>query len=284
MTLSVETSQPRPEADYYSKWSHHRIGTIIRICDDFIVHIDKDGKLDWEVAAANDSTSSSTPARQKELGQVFGEIVVCESASFSGYSPEHALQYKTMLGEAYVHWITGDALTSRKLVAAARDYYRERSEETSRGWYLQTTALATGPFLLIGVFAWLMRLEIAALIGQSALNIILAACTGAIGALFSVIVRSGKLQVKASAGRSLHVLEAVSRVCVGAISGVIGYLALTSELILPNLLKNTHRAEILCLVALAAGAGERMATSIISKFESIEKPRRVEVADDKLDK
>lgn len=272
--MPVGTSQSALQGDYYSKWSHHRIGTIIRICDDFIVHIDTDGKLDWEVAAANDAINSATPARQKELSQIFGEIVVCESTSFDGYASEQAHQYKTMLGEAYVHWITGDASTSRKLIAAARDYYRERSEETSRRWYLQTTALATAPFLLIGIFAWLMRVNLVTFVGQGAFNVTLAACMGAIGALFSVIVRSGKLQVKASAGRGLHMLEAASRVCVGAISGVIGYLALTSELILPSLLKNSHRAEILLLVALAAGAGERMATSIISKFERVEKTPR----------
>jgi hypothetical protein len=273
--MSNETSPRSQAVDYFSKWGHHRIGTRIRVCDEFIVHIDKDGKLDWEVSGTpNGVLSNPTPAQQKELSQVVGEIVVCDTASFIGYAPEHAHQYKLMLGEAYVHWILGDADASRKLIAAARDYYRERSEEHSRGWYLKTTALATVPFVSIGVVAWLMRLELIALVGQSAFNICLAACTGAIGAMFSVIVRSGKLQVKASAGRSLHILEAVSRVCVGAIAGVIGYLAFTSELILPNLLKSPHRAEILFLVALAAGAGERMATSIISKFERIEQPRR----------
>jgi hypothetical protein len=38
-------------ANYYDKWKHHDVGTLIRICNECIVHIDKKGKLDWEMDA-----------------------------------------------------------------------------------------------------------------------------------------------------------------------------------------------------------------------------------------
>ncbi len=258
------TPQPKPKVDIYRKWAHHKIGTRIRISEKFIVHIDTDGKLDWEI---DDDDVEQTPAEKQALRDAYSEIVVCESVALTGYSAEHQRQFLTILGEAYVHWIEGDPATVKKLVKEARKYIRERSEETSRRWYLTASMDSAGYFLFAGIVAWLTKDVVIGHVGQKVFYVGLAACSGAVGALFSVIVRSGKIKFKASAGWNLHVLEASSRITAGAISGVIAYLALTSDLLLGTLLNNPHRMELALLASLAAGAGERLATSIISRFE-----------------
>jgi hypothetical protein len=251
-------------ASYYERWKHHDVGTLIRICDDYIVYIDKKGKLDWEINMSVDELSDTD---KNALTAVYCDIVVHESASLDGYSPEHKERYLTILGEAYVHWITQDPVTARRLVTAAQQYYRERSEETSRSWYLNCATRVSCMFLIAGALAWVGKAGVIAFIGITGFKLGIAAVAGSSGALFSVIARTGKLNFKASAGRGLHELEAASRICTGAISGVVVYLAFTSELILGELLKNVHRTEIALLASIAAGAAERLTSSIISRFD-----------------
>lgn len=106
------------------------------------------------------------------------------------------------------------------------------------------------------------------IVGEVAFWLLLSACAGAIGALFSVITRSGHLSVDASAGKDLHKLEARSRIVAGALSGAIVSLAIMTEMILAPLSKGGRMHVVVVLGALAAGAGERLASSIISKLDS----------------
>jgi hypothetical protein len=86
------------------------------------------------------------------------------------------------------------------------------------------------------------------------------------GALLSVITRSGTLRFDCSAGRSLHHIEAASRICAGVLSGVLIALAVESGLVLGPLLASANRVTILLVAAFAAGTTERFAPSIISKL------------------
>jgi hypothetical protein len=83
-----------------------------------------------------------------------------------------------------------------------------------------------------------------------------------------VIWRSGQLKFDCSAGKALHYLEGASRIWAGALSGVVVALAVKSQLVLAPLTRGGNAMTVLMLAAFAAGAGERLATSIISTFES----------------
>lgn len=104
--------------------------------------------------------------------------------------------------------------------------------------------------------------------GTAALDMVMYAATGSMGAVLSVIVRSGKLHFDSSSGRPLHVLEASSRIGAGAISAVLAVLAVKSGLVLSALVNTTNLPYVLLLAAAGAGSAERYATSIISRFES----------------
>jgi hypothetical protein len=102
-------------------------------------------------------------------------------------------------------------------------------------------------------------------LGDGAFWLLLSSVGGAIGALLSVIQRTGKFTFDCSAGRALHCLEATSRIWAGAISGVLAGLAVRSEVILAVLAHGGRAPAIMMLAAFAAGAGERLATSIIAE-------------------
>lgn len=254
--------------DYHEQWAHHSVGFLIRATKDYVVHIDKDGKLDWETTPDFDGEIKKRPDEQKSmLGAVIGEICLAESIPLRDFSDEVKHHYLKLLGEALVHWISGDAGLSHKMVEGALAYLRERSAETSRRWYLSAGITSAGLFCIVGILAWLCRIQMIDILDLNGFMLLLATCSGAIGAMFSIIVRSGNLTFNASAGRRLHYLEASSRITAGAISAVIAYLAVKSEFILGAILHSTENSMLLFLATLAAGTGERFASSIISKFD-----------------
>lgn len=232
------------------------------------MHIDTNGRLDWETTPDFDKEIAARSDDQSHLlGIVKGEICLAEAAPLQGYSNEIKHHFVKLLGEALVHWIEGEVETSRKMVQGALGYLRERNEETSRRWYLSAGINSASLFCIAGIMAWLYRNEVITILGRNGFMLLLAACCGAVGAMLSIIVRSGNLKFSASAGRGLHYLEASSRVSAGAISGVIVFLAIKSELLLSPFFHGQGNPMLLFLAPLAAGAGERMATSIISKFD-----------------
>lgn len=265
---SPSNSQNGARGDYPERWAHHDIGFLIRVTERFIVHIDKKGQIDWETTPEYDQELKLLSEEiRAQLSELSGDISVCEASMVQGYSPEIRHHYLKLLGEARAHIILGEIGPTKKMIRAARKYYRERSEEVSRDWYVSTGIISASLYLVLGIAAWLARVPMLSILGPTGFMTLLAACSGAVGAMFSIIARSGRLTFKATAGLRIHRLEASSRVTIGAISGVVVYLAFTSGLVLGSLAQGEKTRPLLLLASLAAGAIERVATSIISKFD-----------------
>jgi hypothetical protein len=164
-----------------------------------------------------------------------------------------------------------DYAGARKILESAGQYFRARSEETSRRWYVFGSFLSTMPFLCLGVAAWLSRgPAIYNLLGHTGFLLTLSLAAGALGALISVIARSGALAFDSSAGWQLHYLEAASRIVMGAVSGALIGLAVQSGIFFQSLLTSTPTANIILIIAaFAGGSSERLLGSIISKFDPI---------------
>jgi hypothetical protein len=106
------------------------------------------------------------------------------------------------------------------------------------------------------------------MLGIGMLWLMLSAVAGAMGALLSVIARTGKLQFDCSSGRMLHYLEGASRIWAGALSGIVVALAIRTEMFLAPLARGEKLYAVMMIAAFAAGAVERLATSIISSVGS----------------
>lgn len=261
-------NQP-PRGDYPDIWQHHDIGVLIRATKDFLVHIDKNGHIDWETTPDYDrSVKGDARHNGAKEGAILNECAVLETSPCSGLSGETVTQFKRLLGEAMVNAFELDYTAAQRMVATARQFHQNRSQEISRKWYLVSSFKTVIPVILAASVLWLARGFWTELIGETAFWLLLAVCAGAIGALFSVITRSGHLGVDASAGEDLHELEARSRIAAGAFSGLVVGLAIMTEMILGALTKGGRMHLVIVLGALAAGAGERLASSIISKLNS----------------
>lgn len=122
----------------------------------------------------------------------------------------------------------------------------------------------------MGALLWAARGFFIDWLGESAVWALLGTVAGALGALLSVIWRSGKLAFDCSAGERLHFLEGASRIAAGALSGFLVALAILSQLIFASLAQGQQLHGVLLVACLAAGSGERLATSIISRFEGLQ--------------
>ena len=172
------------------------------------------------------------------------------------------------LGEGIARGLQNDFKGAQLILNSAEEYLKARSEETSRFWYLSGSACMAFPFAMIALLIWLGRAWFRAQIGQYAFLEILCICAGALGALLSVITRTGKQRFDCSAGMRLHYLEAASRIWAGAISGVLVGLAVHSQIVFTAFTHAGNLASVMILAALTSGVSERLSVSIIANLGS----------------
>lgn len=267
--MSDENNQAGAERDYKSRWSDHKIGYLIRSTKQYIVYIDTDGYLDWSTTThydANEAGSANFSAEKRNA--IIADAALLEVTPCDGLSAEARQQFKRLIGESLVCCFDLDYVSAKKTLLAAQQFVRARSEEISRYWYLSASILAWIPFAAVSVVAWLYRDWLIAFIGLDAFWLLLALTFGAYGALLSVFTRAGNLQFDCAAGRNLHRLEALSRIGSGAIAALLVALAVRSGIVLSALAHDRQLHPVMLLAALVAGAGERLAPSIITTFES----------------
>lgn len=269
-TANAEPTSYNPlRGDYADQWSHHDIGILIISSMEYIIYIDKEGCLDWETTPKYDKEiAGRTGYDLKKHNSILNDAAELETTPCNGFNLKTYHHFKRLIGEALACSFELDYAGARNMIVTARRFFQARSEETSRKWYLSSCAVITIPFVIAGFFIWIFRSSVICWAGETAFWLALATCFGTLGALFSVITRTGKLKFDCSAGIVLHCLEGSSRIIAGAISGLLVALAVKSEIILGPFAQGHHAHVVLILAALAAGTGERLATSIISKFDA----------------
>ena len=250
-------------------WGEVVYTILIRATPDYIVFIDKDGDVDWETTTAYDNaTNARKEFDSQKHNAVLHRAALLEATPCEGCKPPTLRQFKRLVAEAIAFNIALDYSGAEQTLDSAELFIRSRNEETSRFWYLHGSFWMAAAFAVTGYATWVYRDYFSLLLTPLGMWLALSAAAGAIGALLSVIWRSGKLKLDTSAGSALHYMEAVSRIWAGALSGFLVALAIKCELLLTAFAKGENKHGIMILAALAAGTGERMAGSIISKFES----------------
>ncbi|MGT2456521.1 hypothetical protein ACU4GI_26315 [Cupriavidus basilensis] len=263
----VEPLRAASNGDYKEKWTHVRQHIEIRRTNDYCVGIDEKLRIDWGTTEEYDQRElTKEESLRKQRSAILADIAVEEASPRDDLDKDVVIRYKTLLGEAYVLCFEGEFDGAQRTLESAKKYMASRSEERSRQWYVEASAAATLPFLVIFAALWCVRHSASAFFGANAFWLLLSGCGGAIGALFSVIARSGKLEVDVGAGQRLHFLEGTSRIVAGAISGLVAAMAVRSDLVFGAFARD-HLSLVTMLAAIAAGTGERLATSIISKFD-----------------
>jgi hypothetical protein len=267
------TDGPAKTSNYTDYW-HDKIKDydsihVIRTAEAYIVWLDKDREIKWLTTDQYDQRDDQRGAAdRRKFHGIYADAAVLTSTPCHGLSEEAELHFKKLVGDALWYNFEHDYQTANRMLREARTYSRLRSEEISRSWYLSASAVMAAIMIALGLSIWIWREPIMLALTANFVWLCLAAVAGSCGALLSVIWRSGHLKFDSSAGRTLHYLEGISRIWAGALSGVLVALAMKSEFVLAPLTRGENTMTVIMLAAFAAGAGERLATSIISTFES----------------
>jgi len=247
---------------YEVLWPDCKVKHLVLSCEEFIVFVDHEDDLDW---STSDKYDEADQGDRVARNGIINEAALLEVTPCEGISPARKLQFKRLLGEALARNFDHDHSGARQMLKAASDYILACNYEISRRWFLSASIAIAGAAEIIGAMVWMFRSHVIDALGSGAFWVIITASAGALGALLSVIERSGRLTLDSSSGRALHNLEAAARIITGAISGVVVGLAIRSELILSVLAHGDHMPVVMLIAAIAAGSGERLVSTIFAQ-------------------
>jgi hypothetical protein len=256
---------PREKHPEHGRWD--RLGLPIKVMiywtNYYVVYINHELDIDFRMEKA------IAPDKITEFNRILNDASSLET-SVSDEFPKHTkLQCKELIGEAIACCLDEDYSNATSMLASARAFVEARSREISRMWFVAACCLVAAPILVIACLVWVFRNSFIAGLGSTAFWLALCAGAGTLGAVLSVISRSGNLQFDASSGKMIHWFEGATRTIGGMISGIVVGIAVKSGLILTALFQGGKEGFILLLSAVAAGAGERFAASIISDVSSL---------------
>ena len=260
----------RPPRDYITRWPQCDVHHLVLSGDDFIVFLDHDLDVDWSTTKEWGDQNAAV----KELGDVLNQAAIVECIPNDHQRGNIRLNFKRMVGEGVARALDGDFEAARKILEQARNYIDTRNVEKARYWQL-CTACVLGSLLGFGGFGtWLFRDPLVRDLGDTAYFLILSAFAGGIGAVVSMIFRMGRSSPTSESPKQLHILEASSRVLAGCFSALLVSGAVQAGLILSVLADPSRLHSVMLTAAVASGASERLAPSIIARIESTSDDRQ----------
>jgi hypothetical protein len=247
-----------------STWQNLDVHHLILETEDFIVFIDSKLDVDWQTSEKYDGIGQKDTRRHNEMLNRAADL---ECIPNDHLKKNVRLNFKRMLGEGVARSLDHDYDNADIMLEKAYAYITDRNVESARCWQLCTVCIL-GPILaLLGLGLWAYRNLLIQAWGDAPYFLVLAAIVGPLGAVLSMIFRMGRNFPTSEAPRMLHILEASSRVLAGCFSGFLIAGSVKLGLILPVFrdVGQTHLAMI--LAAMASGASERWAPSLIAQLE-----------------
>lgn len=236
--------------------------------NDFTVFLDSELDLDWKTTDEYDSRKQGDPSNHNKI---INRIASLECIPNDHLRTNIRRNYKRMLGEGLARSLKHDYENAMTILDDAERYIRSRNIESARYWQLSTSCLSGTICGFVACFIWAFKLQMLPILGETGLYVILAGLTGGLGALLSIIFRMGNAQITTDAERKLHILEAISRIIGGIISGLIVSFFVKLGLFVPIFQKTNDTYLAMVAAGLIAGATERWVPSLIAQFENGQK-------------
>lgn len=245
---------------------------------EFKVWVDSALDLDWWCDDASEKRLQA-PESRKTLTRIRTGVAELEPIA-QNWPKDLKLVAKRILGEALVSALHEDSSGADHALISAQKFYRTKSRQVSRYWILQGCLTTAGIAAFLGVIQLLSRSWIMKLAGETAYLVSMCFWAGCIGALMFVLLRLGKQpQVDSTAQKHLHYLEALSRIVGGGIAGMLLGGTVKLGLIVPIFAQGNLQTLAMWVLAMVAGASERLAAGIVTKVENGE-TRSDEVSND----
>ena len=269
--MKQEPETPRDTAGIAPKWPETEVHYLILKTDDFIVFLDSDLDVDWQTSERYDEVGPKDPG---EHNAILNRVAALECIPNDHHKSSIRQNFKRMVGEGVARSLDHDYDGAKKILDQAQAYIADRNVEMARYWQL-STACALGVIIgLLGMGLWAFRTFLTRGWSELGYFVVMAGVAGSLGAVLSMVFRMGRSFPTSEAPKTLHILEAASRVFAGCLSGALIAASVEVGLILP-VFKETGQTHVAMLIAgMASGASERWAPSLIGRLETSSDERR----------
>jgi hypothetical protein len=253
---------------------HHRNNTVQ---GEMLVYTDRVLDLEWE---CDDQAERVLEGRRNEFAKIQNGVAELEPLVHN-WPPDLKLSVKRLLGEAIARGLMSDTQEAKQALALAKGFIKSKSQQVSRAWTLEACLFTGAAMLIVGLIEISLRPWFETALTRLPYLLSLCFCAGCVGAVLFVILKLGNEKpVDTTAERHLHILEGVSRVVAGGISGVLVGAMIKLGLFLPVFLHTGNEGLAMCVAAMVSGASERLAAGIITSVgKNSVSPKEQEHAD-----
>lgn len=246
--------------DYSHWWPGITPHFLIYACPEFMVWLDKEFDLDWKTSPALDKQIEGL---KEQIGSILNAAARLQAIPIDHLTDSQKVAGRRLIGEGVARAFKQDLVNANQMLEEARRYIQARNEERARFWYLSAAAVTAGIALAFLSCLWLCRKSLSEPLGPRTLLVLVGAGVGAVGALFSILLRLGKASLDPAAGPDLHYFEGAGRVVAGAISAAACAVAIKSGQLLP-ILNSTPLDSALFLTCFLFGGSERLLPAFIT--------------------
>lgn len=220
----------------------------------YIVFLDGNSEVDFETTDLYDDEHVQDKER---LNVVYNRIEELEHRPAVQYmSSKNQKAFARLLGNALAAELDMAKTTADQTTQKAEQFLQQRTTEISRRWLL----LSTFGVAIISWISWKCLFP---------KDFILFGC---LGAFFSILCKTGKLEYDCEAGVFLNILEVVSRFFAAAISAYIAERLFEADLLF-TALKSKQTSNIVPIIYFVAGFSERFVPSIVTTLGAKEKTK-----------
>ncbi|MGO9201796.1 MAG: hypothetical protein ACLQM8_14815 [Limisphaerales bacterium] len=234
-----------------------RIRTLIDAEDNYIVYLDDDLYVEY-------SWTDAYGDKPQGFAGVANKVAHLETLSIIYIAPNQLEAFRRILGEAMARIIGDrDGVKAKESLDLAESFLAERSLEKARTWYLQASSVATAAAVVLAAALWLLRDWVISHAGLNTFEVSVGALLGGVGSFMSIWIRSGRIQMDAGAGKSIHRWEGSARILIGVACAFAVALGVKANIVLGFTKSAEHPLAYLLVICIAAGFSERLFLNLI---------------------
>lgn len=273
VTIKLQEQERIRQAEYqgivreFSGLSAENISVLVRHSKgNYVVFLDSESELDWMTTDEYDDCHEETKAKR--------ETILSKVESMQHRPAVRYLDKKTrkdffwMLAEAWVYALDGEYSLADSYLADVQSYLESRNYETCRRWQILFSFLFTCVF---GIFFTILFVNAGVLsenikTTDSHIKEFCYIAFGSVGALFSILCKTGKTSYNCESGRFLNALEIFCRILASLISAFIVLHLFKLDLVFSAFKTKDHLNAALIIICFMSGFSERLIPSLINKF------------------
>ncbi len=235
----------------------------------FLVYLDNNLQVCWN-RTTDVFENGSSNANSKDVERILAKAQTIGAMPVPFLTEQQIETRSRIVGESVALALSGDVLAANRTLKDARDFIKEKAVEKARIW---TVEGSLGSFMLLAVlFIGIAVYGPDKIAGVNLKELSIAAVFGLIGSQFSLLQRVNDLGVAPLSGATPHVVEAFSRIFVGALAGLIMYVVLRAQIFFGFIdhdpTNGVSEHWVTWSLVVVAGASERLIPNFMTTIET----------------